>query len=424
MRPETIGIDFGTTNSVVSVAAPDGRTRTAAFPWATGPSETYRTLLCFWAEQNKIHHASGQNAIDEYLKDTAESRFIQSIKTYLGSSLFTETRLFSRRFELEDLIALFLKDLWSRAALTLNLDPDPKNYSVISGRPVTFAGADPDENLATARLINAYKRAGFGPVTLAYEPTGAAFTFAERTPHSAHVLVADFGGGTSDFSVVHIDNKTVTPIAHAGVGIAGDIFDYRLIDHIVAPQLGKGSTYESYSKTMDMPISVYRAFASWHLLSMLKSPKTIREIEDIMRTSSAPDALQKLLTIINNELGFILYRSVSATKSALSQQLKADFIFDTPRVSLRASVTRSDFEKWIADDITKIKTGVESVLKQSALTPDQINHVFMTGGTSFVPSVRNMISDMFGAEKLADGGEFTSVSAGLALIGQTRKKES
>jgi hypothetical chaperone protein len=424
MRPETIGIDFGTTNSVVSVAAPDGQTRTAAFPWATGPSETYRTLLCFWAEQNKIHHASGQNAIDEYLKDTAESRFIQSIKTYLGSALFTETRLFSRRFELEDLIALFLKDLWVRAALALNLDPDPKKYHVISGRPVTFAGTDPDENLAIARLMDAYKRAGFGPVTLAFEPTGAAFTFAERTSQSAHVLVADFGGGTSDFSVVHIDNKTVTPIAHAGVGIAGDIFDYRLIDHIIAPQLGKGSTYESYGKRMDMPISVYRTFASWHLLSMLKAPKTIREIEDILRTSSTPDALQKLLTIINDELGFILYRAISATKSALSQSPQADFIFDAPGVSLRATVKRNDFEKWIANDIAKIKAGVTDVLKKSSLTPDQIDHVFMTGGTSFVPVVRKMISDMFGAEKLADGGEFTSVSAGLALIGQTPEKRA
>lgn len=422
MHPETIGIDFGTTNSVVSVATPDGNTRTATFLWATGSSETYRTLLCFWTEQSKIHHESGQTAIDEYLKDTAESRFIQSIKTYLGSSTFTETRLFSRRFELEDLIALFLKDLWKRAALALSLDPDPKNYRVTSGRPVTFAGANPDETLATTRLLESYRRAGFGPVTLAYEPNGAAFTFAQRTAQSAHVLVADFGGGTSDFSIVQINNNTVTPIAHSGVGIAGDMFDYRLIDHIVAPQLGKGSTYSSFGKTMDMPISVYRTFASWHLLSMLKTPKTIREIEDIMRTSSMPDALQKLLTIINNELGFILYRSVSATKSALSQQSTADFVFDAKGISLHATVKRSDFEKWIAHDIAKIKAGVTNVLQQSNLTPDKIDHVFMTGGTSFVPAIRTMITSIFGPEKLADGGEFTSVSAGLALIGQFPQK--
>ncbi len=424
MHTETIGIDFGTTNSVVSVADQNGHMRTAVFPWVSGPSETFRTLICFFEDHKKLQSACGQVAIDEYLKDTEGSRFIQSIKTYLGSSLFTETRIFGRRFELEDLIALFLKELWACAAQTLNLDPDPKNYHVISGRPVTFAGADPDENLAVTRLRTAYSRAGFGSVTLAFEPEGAAFTFARRTRQSACVLVADFGGGTSDFSVVRIEDQNITPLAHAGVGIAGDIFDYRLIDHVIAPQLGRGSTFQSFGKTMDMPISVYRTFASWHLLSMLRTPKTIREIEDILRTSSDPSALQKLLTIIQNEWGFILYRSVSATKSALSKNDQAEFVFEAPGVSLRALVHRHHFEQWIAGDIAKIKSGVNDVLKKSSLTPDKIDHVFMTGGTSFVPAVRAMMQSIFGADKLADGGEFTSVSAGLALIGQTPEKRA
>ncbi len=422
--PQTIGIDFGTTNSVVSVAMPDGQTRTAIFPWATGASETFRTILCFWEHQRHLHTACGQTAIDEYLKDTEGSRFIQSIKTYLGSPLFTETRLFGRRFELEDLIALFLKDLWARAATSLTLDPDPSKYSVTSGRPVKFAGADPDELLATTRLIESYARAGFGPVTLAYEPEGAAFWFAQRTIKPSYVLVADFGGGTSDFSIVHIANQTVSPIAHSGIGIAGDNFDYRLIDQIVAPKLGKGSTYQSYGKTMDMPISVYRTFASWHLLSLLKTPKTIREIQDVLRTSSDPKALEMLLHIIHNELGFLLYRSISTTKSALSQHDRADFVFEANGVLLKSTVRRSDFEKWISEDIEKIRTCIQDLLTKTKLKPSDIDHVFMTGGTSFVPAIQKMMGSIFGPEKLASGDEFTSVSAGLAMIGQTVEKRS
>lgn len=420
MNTYAVGIDFGTTNSVVSVCDPDGTTRTARFDWPAGASDTFRSILCFWQEGRKILHASGQIAADEYLKDTAESRLIQSIKTYLGSALFTETRLFNERFDLESLIARMLRDLWARASTALNLDPDPSKYTVVSGRPVKFAGADPDDKLATTRLLESYRRAGFRDVTLAYEPEGAAFWFARTAPKRTRVLVADFGGGTSDFSVVQIEDGKITPLGSHGIGIAGDILDFRLIDNLVAPQLGKGGTYTSFGKTLDIPIGYYRSFASWHLLSILKTPKVLREINDILRGADDAPAIERLLYMIEHELGFRLYGSIGATKAELSSNANATFAFTAPGIDLHAPVTRADFEHWIAGDVAAISRTVTELLSTIKLTPDDIDHVFMTGGTSFVPAVRTMIEHHFGAEKLSGGGEFTSVSAGLALIAHER----
>lgn len=420
MKP-SIGIDFGTTNSVISVCDADGKTRTARFKWSTGESQTFRSVLCFWQEGRTLHHACAQNAIDEYLKDTEESRLIQSIKTYLGSSIFTDTRIFGVRFELEDLIALLLRDLWQRAAALLNLNPDPSTYHVVSGRPVKFAGFEPDENLAIKRLAESYTRAGFGSVEFAYEPEGAAFWFARQNITSgARVLVADFGGGTSDFSIVEINNGRIAPIAHSGIGIAGDVLDFRLIDNVVAPLLGKGSQYESFGKMLDMPIGYYRSFSSWHLLSMIKTPKTIREIQDILRTSSDPDAVSRLLIMIEKEMGYLLYASIAATKTALSKNDTSNFKFDAGDIHLNATVKRSDFNRWITSDLNAIRSTIEKLLTDTDLKAQQIDRVFMTGGTSFVPAIQDLMSDLFGKEKLAAGDEFTSVSAGLSLIARER----
>lgn len=419
MTHHAVGIDFGTTNSVVSVCTPNGETRTARFPWPTGQSETFRSILCFWQDGRTVHHACGQIAADEYLKDTADSRLIQSIKSYLGSELFTETRLFARRFELEDLIALLLRDLLAQASTVLGLDPNPSAHRVVSGRPVQFAGATPNEPLALARLAESYRRAGFGPVTFAYEPEGAAFWFARTAKKRTRVLVADFGGGTSDFSVVDIDNGRITPLGSHGIGIAGDVLDFRIIDHVVAPQLGKGTTYQSFGKILDIPIGYYRSFASWHLLSMLKSPKVIREIQDIARTADDAPAIARLLYMIEHELGFRLYGAVGALKAALSANTHAKFSFSAPGINLHAPVTRDDFETWIAGDVAALSRTVDELLNTVDLRPQDIDHVFMTGGTSFVPAIRRMIEHHFGAEKLSGGGEFTSVSAGLSLIARS-----
>ena len=418
----SIGIDFGTTNSVVSVLHEDGRAQTLRF----GPEalDTFRSVLCFSAEDtragNKLRHHAGPAAIEAYLEDPLDSRLIMSMKTYLAQKSFTETRIFGRRFTLEDLIATFLRALLAEAG-TL-----PTDARVVVGRPVRFAGGNPDDALGAARLTAAFALAGLPKVEHALEPEGAGYRFARGLTRPANVLIGDFGGGTSDFSVLRFDPATggVAALANTGIGIAGDVFDYRIIDAVISPRLGKGDTYivpgMGSGTALPVPPEYFSAFARWHLLSLMRAPKTLRSIKEVAAQSAHPERLGGLLTVIEEELGYQLYRVVSGVKAALSQHDEAMLRFVHGKIAIEQVVTRTAFEGWIAPDLAQLAATVDAALSQADMATGSIDHVFLTGGTSFVPAVRRIFTDRFGAAKVEAGGEFVSVAEGLALIGRDR----
>ena len=414
-----IGIDFGTTNSVVAFARADGHVESLTWPSAKGETDTFRTALMFWREGRHVRHVAGPKALDLAISNEQEQRFIQSIKTHLASALFTETRLYSERFTIEKLVAIFLTHLLEGAG-----DRVSNALPITSGRPVVFAGERPDEDLAVERLKSAYALAGYDNVDLAYEPLGAAYWYARNLKRDETVLVADFGGGTSDFSILKFKSKngavSATPLAHGGVGIAGDTFDYRLLDHLVAPKLGKGTFYRSQEKRLPLPAYLHASFAQWHQLSWLKSAQTLAKIRDLQKTSEAPEGLEDLLTIIEMDLGFELYQVIGALKAQLSEQDKAHLSFASEGVSIEADVTRDEFESWIAPDLAAIETAMDDTLISAGLAPEAIDAVFMTGGTSYVPAVRNIFNRRFGADKIHIGNAFQSVASGLALLALDR----
>jgi hypothetical chaperone protein len=238
------------------------------------------------------------------------------------------------------------------------------------------------------------------------------------------VLVADFGGGTSDFSVLRFTKKpqgiSAEALAHAGVGIAGDTFDYRIIDHVVAPQLGKGTSYRSFEKRLPMPAYLYAAFAQWHQLSWLKSPQTLAELKRLAATAEVPEAIDNLSTLIELDLGFELYRAVGALKAALSSEEQAEFRFVHAGLDIAATVAREDFEDWIKPDLAKIAETMDRALLSAGLEAHDIDAVFLTGGTSFVPAVRQLFLSRFAEDRLHVGDAFQSVASGLALLAADR----
>ena len=418
-----LGIDFGTTNSVVALLQDDGRVTNVTWSSQAGPVDIFRTALYFWSEGRaprvEIRHVAGPQALDRALAGTGEGRFIQSIKTYLASRAFSETRLYAKRFSIEALVGMFLNELSADFGHLKT-----RSLPVAAGRPVVFAGELPDEDLAVTRLTEAYRLAGFGTVDLAYEPLGAAYWYARQLKRDETVLVADFGGGTSDFSVIrftHPKGRLVADaLAHSGVGVAGDTFDYRLVDHLVAPQLGKGSRYRSFDKSLPFPAYVHAAFARWHQLSWLKVPQVMRELRSLAAASEAPDAIEKLIAFLDLDLGFELYQAVSRVKTQLSEVETATLDFDSHGIVLRGRVTRSDFEGFIAGDLQRIGEAMEAALVEAALAPSDIDAVFMTGGTSYVPAVRNLFVERFGADRIHTGQAFQSVASGLALVAADR----
>ena len=405
-----VGIDFGTTNSVIALLGADGVARSAVF----GTDDVFRTVLCFWAEvsaaKNTLHHAAGPAAIAAYLDDPLDSRLIMSMKSYLAQRSFTETRIFGRRFTLPDMIAAFLRALAAAAEL------DPAAVRVVAGRPVRFAGDLADDAFGEVRLRESFAAAGFQDVTVALEPEGAGWHFARSLTRPATVLVGDFGGGTSDFSVLRFTpGAPVRPIGHAGVGIAGDVFDYRIISHVISPLLGKDDTFRVMGKDMPIPIEYFSTFAQWHRLSLMRNPKTMREIGEVAQTAQHPERLKRLMALIQDEQGFPLYQAVSSVKAALSHAESAVLRFNHVGFAIEQVVTRADFECWIAADLARINTAIDQAMTDAGVA--EVDHVFLTGGTSFVPAVRCLFEVRFGADRVTTGGEFVSVAEGLALMG-------
>ncbi|VFU08324.1 Hsp70 family protein [Methylocella tundrae] len=418
-----IGVDFGTTNSVVALAFESGHVESLTWPSAFGATDTFRTALMFWREGRKIAHAAGPSAIARAIAQEGEQRFIQSIKTYLASRLFSETRLYGERFTIERLIAVFLTALFDNDGLR-GAGGFSARPAVISGRPVVFAGETPDEALAVSRLRTAYDLAGVTGVELAFEPLGAAYWYARKLDREETVLVADFGGGTSDFSVLRFarqnDGLTAKPLAHSGVGVAGDTFDYRIIDHVVAPKLGKDTFYRSFEKRLPIPAYFHAAFAQWHQLSWLKTTQTLGELRKLIQSAEEPRRLEDLLILIEHDLGFELYRAVGDLKAKLSAHDEARFLFAREGIEIEADVSRKDFEGWIAEDLEKISAAMDEAIAAAGLTAAGIDAVFLTGGTSFVPAVRALFTRRFGGKRVHIGDAFQSVASGLALIAADR----
>jgi hypothetical chaperone protein len=199
--------------------------------------------------------------------------------------------------------------------------------------------------------------------------------------------------------------------------VAGDNFDYRIIDALVSPLLGKGTLFKSFDKILPIPQHYHTSFARWHQLAMLKTPEQIRELERLRRASLAPDKIAKFLDVIRNDWGFDIYRAVSDTKARLSSAPTATFRLKLGELNIEREVMRQDFEDWIADDIARIEQTVDRLLESLGISPDEIDSAFLTGGSSFVPAVRRIFEARFGAHRLADGENFQSVAFGLALIG-------
>jgi hypothetical chaperone protein len=416
-----IGIDFGTTNTVVSLTGADGQAELVRFSADGAHASTFRSALSFHADPDEVSGRKvegGPWAIETYLEDPVETRLIQSFKSYAASSLFTETTIIGRRYRFEDMLSAFL--LRHRAHAREQMADAPSR--VIVGRPVRFAGASPDPALALRRYEIAFRRLGFTEVLYALEPVAAAFFFARRLSEDATVLVADFGGGTSDFSIIRFERRrdgglTSTPLGRSGVPVAGDAFDYRIIDHLVSPELGKGSEYRDYANVLPIPNRYFHAFARWDQLALMRGSRDMRDIRGLVRRCLEPEKLARLVALLDGNHGYRLYQSVSALKEALSSQTEARFVFEAEGVAIEKDVRRTEFESWIGRELAAIEGAVDEALAGANLAPGQIDQVFLTGGSSFVPAVRRLFVERFGEARISSGAELESIAAGLSLIG-------
>lgn len=420
----SIGIDFGTTNTVLAYPGAAGTAEVQSFTRQGEKFEAVRTTLSF--RRNPVRGAApvaeaGPWAIHDFIESPEDTRFLQSFKSFAASRSFTDTAVFTKRYKFENLLADFIGKVRDHAGLA----GFPRQLVV--GRPVTFAGQSPDDELALRRYEAAFAELGMEHVHYVLEPVAAAHFYAQRLTRDAVILVGDFGGGTSDFSILHfkVDTNGVKAeaLGHSGLGIAGDTFDYRIIDNVVSPRLGKNATYRSWGKTLPVPVHYFASFSRWNELCLMQRPEVIRDLKDLVRNSSEGEQLQSLIDLIEGGVSYDLYQTVSRVKAQLSHADIAQFVFNSSGVVIETTIARADFESWIAEDLEKIGACVDSALVKANIGSKDIDRIFLTGGTSYVPAVRKVFEQRFPTDRIDTGEQLLSIAKGLALIGASGEAE-
>jgi len=415
-------IDFGTSNSLLGAADESGARGFAPLdPHAADPA-VLRSLLYFPSSDQVFF---GNAAIQEFIARDHTGRFIRSIKKQLPSRSFIGTFVDNRPFNLEDLIGVFLGEMRRRANAHFGEDVT----HVVMGRPARFAPDDADDLYAEGRLERAARNAGFKKIEFLPEPVAAAFGY-DRAGASVSslensgeklVLAADYGGGTSDFTVYRLGNKQFERsdvVAMGGVSVAGDALDSALMRHRIAPHFGTGVQYKVPfgSNVLTMPRHLMERICHPAEISLLRKQDTMEFFRNVQQWSlngMDRNKMEQLFTLLNDQLGFPLFEKVESAKRGLSVELTTELDFDYPGIAIRENVSRKEFENYASAALEEITRSLDDTLRSAGVKPEMIDRVLCTGGTARVPWIRKSLSERFGEAKLHDIDPFRGVARGL-----------
>ena len=408
------GIDFGTSNSSITIWDVEKRALVRD-PRIAGVESSF---MYFPYTLRRDPPLIGDAAKLRYVQDLMRGRFFQAIKTILPNRTFTETIVNNQSYQLEDLIAFFLRYLKAKADEVTRQDVK----RVVMGRPAVFSSDPAEDELAQDRLKMAARLAGFEEIHFQYEPIAAAFAYEARISAPERVLVGDFGGGTSDFTVVQLDprrqgltERAGDILATGGIPVAGNKYDSATMWHKLTPRFGRGATYESWGKQLEVPDTLHRQICQWDQIVFLRNAPKLDLIWRLARLSSDPAAFERLEALVKDNQGFALFQMIEGAKIALTTQDSARMHFTHPRIPIDEQLTLAEFDRNSADLTGAIAAQLDRFLADAHLAPASVETVFLTGGTSFIRSLRSEFTGRFTGAKIRDGGEFTSVGDGLAL---------
>ncbi|MEM6496059.1 MAG: Hsp70 family protein [Pseudomonadota bacterium] len=405
------GIDFGTSNSSIGVCDRNGPRLIEIQKEAT----SVPTALFFNFDDDMT--AYGQEALDQYFA-REPGRYLRAIKSVLGTKLFEEkTQIKTKRYDFGEIIASFLRFLRTAAAEGREVLPS----SVVLGRPAFFVDDDSQADaMAEAQLESAAKAAGFETVSFQFEPIAAALDYEQSVRTEEIAFVADIGGGTSDFSVVRVsperarsNDRRQDILGYGGVHIGGTDFDRQLALKSVMPELGLNSRLRQ--KGMDAPSWYFYDLATWQRIGFLYETRVLSEVRSVLRDSAEPDKIKLLLGILEQRRGHDLLASIERAKINLSGADTTALALGDILGGLALEVTRIDLLAAIADNLHRIQTRIGNVLAEAGLQPAQVSAVFLTGGTTRMPSVRSAIAAALPGARIVEGNAFGSVATGLAL---------
>jgi len=406
------GLDFGTSNSAIGIARGDAV--------ALAPLEDDKTLMpsAVFFDYEVHRPRFGSDAIAAYVGQT-EGRLMRALKTILGSPLIDEkTSLAGRMVPLTEVVGIFVRHLKQKAEAFAGQEIT----AVVHGRPVRFVDGDEEADArAQAVLETIARQSGFRHIIFVPEPIAAAWHYEQTVPGEELVLIADIGGGTSDFSVVRIGpqrrgriDRSEDILATAGVRVGGTDFDSALNLATVMPFLGLGTRL--VEKDLPMPNALYHELATWATINFAYTYKNEREVGALILEACEPDKVGRLLTVLARRLGHRLAFAVEDAKIVLSAENDADVRLDFVEKGLLAAATRTGLERAIRTRTDRLHDTARDCIAAAALDGAAIDTIFLTGGSSRVPAVRAAIARAAPAARLATGSDLLSVASGLTQM--------
>jgi hypothetical chaperone protein len=410
----TLGIDFGTSNSAMAWAAPNGAARLIALE---GQATSMPTAVFYNAENHSTHF--GRDAVAQYLEGT-EGRLMRSLKSLLGSPLLLETTVVNnRQISFQDIIATFLATLRERATKALGAAPT----RVVMGRPVHFVDDDAERDaLAQSSLLQAAHSVGFKEVSFQLEPIAAALDYERRLSRESTVLVVDLGGGTSDFSVVRLGpdrikqaDRAQDVLASTGVHIGGTDFDHKLSLEQVMPLLGHR---HRGIDGREVPSRIFFDLSTWHLINWLYQPRALAQAQALWTNYSDVALHQRLMWVLNERYGHRIAHEVEQAKIRCSQ-LDADMAMDLSYIAagLAASMGSSAMQEYLATLLDRTVACARECVQRAGLSSSALDAIYLTGGSSALRPFQRALQMEFAGVPLVEGDLFGGVALGLAYSG-------
>lgn len=410
------GIDFGTSNSSIAIAK-DANIRLIP---VEGDSVTIPSAMFFLRKGNTPYY--GREAMNKFLTRTP-GRLMRSLKRVLGTPIMKQgTMVNGEHLKFDQIIASFLLNLKEQADATAGQAIE----NVVMGRPVHFVDNDAEANKrAQAELKSVAELLGYKNISFQYEPIAAAFAHEVHISGEKLALVADLGGGTSDFTVIRLSSKYITKsdrsgdiLANTGVRIGGNDFDKDLSLAAIMPELGYKSTYGT--KNLEVPLRHYYDLSEWSKVNQLYTTKIISQTKQLLFESHDKPRYKRLLQVLEQETGHALLAITEETKIALTEAQQYDTPFAFLEEGLSTTVTRDQFAQAVSSQIQKISAAALQCLTDAGVSADDIDLVILTGGTTEVPSVQTAFRALFPEAQIADENKLSSVGLGLAYDSQNK----
>lgn len=411
------GLDFGTSNTTLAVARGNAAPRLLPLE---GDKVTIPSVIFFDFENSR--EVFGRAAIADYIAGN-DGRMMRSLKSILGSTLAEEkVRIQKRTLSYLQIIGTFVAATKQRAEADIGEEFD----SVVVGRPVHYVDDDPLADRKAQQQMEATVRSkGFKHIAFQFEPIAAALDYEQQVTREEIGLVVDLGGGTSDFSIVRVSPQRARAtdrqgdiLSTAGVHVGGTDFDRHLSLKTVMPELGYQTPTADGKRPL--PSGPYVDLATWHRINQLYDPAMLRQLRQTEKEARDPERVDKMISIVTHREGHRLAGDVEDAKIALTDADSVALNFEGEDVTLRPSIKRTKFETSIERDVDRIDDKLREVVAVAGLTPDRIDTMILTGGSTRIPAILARLHAQFPDARFVDTDAFGSVGLGLALDAQRK----